>query len=69
MVLLTFGILGGQNAFYVIGNGVDDSFNIENRAGREFIGTGRWKNHRLKKMERGKGERNFLDRYLLVCNH
>ena len=53
--LLIFGILGRQNAFfYVVGNGVDDSFSVENRARMEFIGTGRWKEIlRLRKMGRG----------------
>ena len=45
---------GTKCFFYVIGNGVNDSFNVENRAGREFIGTGRWKEIlRLRKMGRG----------------
>ena len=42
-VLLMFGIFRGTKYlfFYVIGNGVDDLFEIENKAGREFIGTNR----------------------------
>ena len=45
VLLLIFGILGGQNTFfYVIGNFVDVSFDIENGAEGKFIATGRRKN-------------------------
>ena len=34
---------GGGILFYVIGNEVDIFFDLENREGKEFIETGRWK--------------------------
>ena len=42
-MLLIFGILQGQYFYFVIGKGVDDSFDIENGTRREFIDTGIWK--------------------------
>ena len=42
-VLLIFGIFERQYFFFVIGNGVDDFFDMENKKGSEFIDTGRWK--------------------------
>ena len=62
-MFLIFRILGGQNTFfYVIGNEVDDSFDIENRAGRELIDTGRWKkkNFRFRGVGGGGKEKSFL---------
>ena len=40
-MLSIFGILGEQNAFYIICNGMDDSFDVKNGAGKEFIDTGK----------------------------
>ena len=68
-VLLIFRILGVQNVFYVIGNGVDDSFDIENRAGRGFINTGRFKKKKkldVGEVRWGRQRKKFSPFYYLV---